>query len=94
MNFLIPVRATASSVLDASSAVPAASVEVLSHMRRGRTAIGISAVSKDVYIGGEDVTASTGMPVKAGESIVIPVGSDAVAPFYVVGGSCIITEFF
>lgn len=94
MSFIYPVRDTISNVLDATSAVPAASVEVLNKSRRGRHAIGISATESEVYIGGQDVTAATGMPVKAGTSIVIPVGSDVVAPVYVVGGSCIITEFF
>lgn len=94
MNFLYPVRDTISSVLDATSAVPAASAEVLNKSRRGRNAIGISATESDVYIGGKDVTAETGMPIKAGTSIVIPVGSDVADPVYVVGGSCVITEFF
>lgn len=94
MSFKYLVRQTESCVIDASSAVPAASPDVLCKKRRGRFAVGISPVDADVYIGGEDVTTATGMPIKVGDSIVIPVVSDKVEAVYVVGGQCIITEFF
>ena len=94
MSFKFLVRQTESCVIDASSAVPAASPDVVSQKRRGRFAVGISPVGDAVYIGGADVTSSTGMPIKAGDNIVIPVVSDKVDAVYVVGGQCVITEFF
>ena len=66
--------------------VPAGSLEVLK--------VAVTFGADAVYIGGADVTSATGMPIKAGDNIVIPVVSDKVDAVYVVGGQCVITEFF
>ena len=93
MEFKKPVSSVLTSVLDATSVVPAASVDVLSGNRRGRHAVEITATAK-VYIGGEDVTSANGRPINAGESLLIPVNDYVNKPFYVVGGKCILTEYF
>lgn len=94
MSFKEPIRYTTSVALDASSAVPAASDAVLSRKLKARASVGITAVGSTIYIGGPDVNSSNGMPIAAGDSIVIPVVSDRADNVYVVGGQCIITEFF
>lgn len=94
MSFKEPIRYTTSVVLNATTAVPAASEAVLSRKLKARTAVGISALGSTVYIGGADVTTASGMPIAAGEKIIIPVVSDRQDNVYVVGGQCIITEFF
>lgn len=49
MSFKFLVRQTESCVIDASSAVPAASPDVVSKKRRGRFAVGISPAGETVY---------------------------------------------
>ena len=93
MSFLKPVSMVRSTALNASSAKPCASDNVLNGTWQGRHTVEITAVSK-VYIGGEDVTTSNGRPINAGETITIPVVSGLKTPCYVVGGNCIITEYF
>ena len=94
MSFKEPIRYTTSVALDASSAVPAASEAVTSRKHRARASVGITALDSTIYIGGPDVSSSNGMPLKAGDKIIIPVVSDRDDNVYVVGGQCIITEFF
>jgi hypothetical protein len=92
--FLNSVSDIKTTKLSASSAVPAASQEVLTKLRVGRHAIAISATDSDVYLGGEDVTSSTGMLIKTGTTFVMPVTNHSKENIYVVGGDCVLTEFF
>lgn len=89
-----PVTWTKSIVLDATSAVVAASPEVLSKQRSGRHTISITASGATVYIGGSDVTTANGTPIKDGTTLTIPVSSDRVDQVYVVGGKVRLTEWF
>ncbi len=93
-NFLYPVSFVLSEEVDASSVTVAATVAVKSGLKHGRRAVGISATSSDVYIGGEDVTSSTGLPVPAGSTFIMPVLDTGADGIYVVGGTCVITDFF
>lgn len=93
MSIKRPVKYVLSTALDASSVTPAASPDVLDGTRRGRHAVEVTAVSK-VYIGDSEVTSSTGRPIAVGESFLIPVEDYVNKPFYIVGGNCILTEYF
>lgn len=93
MSFKKQVSSVLTTAINASSVTPAASEKVLDGSRRGRHAVEITAVSK-VYIGDANVTSSNGRPIAAGESVLIPVMEYVNKPFYIVGGNCILTEYF
>ena len=93
MSFIKPVSMVLTTSIDASSVTPCASAEVLAGDRKGRHAIEITGVSK-VYIGDAGVTSSKGRPIAAGETVTIPVSPDVKVPCYVVGGGCVLTEYF
>lgn len=94
MNIIFPVNNIKTTKLTATKATPAASPEVLSRLRTGRHTVSITALDADIYVGGTDVTSATGVPVKAGTSLAIPVDSNSTTPVYVIGGSCVIAEYF
>ena len=79
-----------------STPTPIASESVLDGGRCGRHTVEIANTgTADVYIGGSDVTAKTGIPIKAGESKVIPVNQTSVDNLYIVGsGTVILGEYF
>lgn len=89
-----PVSRVKTSVLDATSAVAAASDSVLARQENGRHTVSITAKGGTVYIGGADVSAENGMPVEDGATVTIPVESTTTDNLYVVGGSVILTEYF
>jgi len=63
----------------------------------GRTAVEVNNVEGDenAYVGDEDVTTSTGICVKAGESRVFPVQPGSSDYLYVVGsGSIIVADYY
>lgn len=91
---LYPVSEIKTTVLSASEATKAASPEVIARQRMGRHGIAISAGESAVYLGGKDVTASTGMVIPAGTTTVLPVSNTSEDSLYVIGGSCVLTEFF
>lgn len=87
-----------SSLSVTTKATKLASEAVLTCGRCGRNAIEIvNSSASDVFIGGEGVTTSTGVPVKAGASKVIPVNHSAAENLYIVAGSSvkvILAEYF
>lgn len=85
--FLQSISKTVTKAVDASSATLAAADTGAS----GRHAVGIYATA-DVYVGGKDVTESTGIKIPAGEFKVFPVNSRNA--LYIVGGNCIVADFF
>lgn len=89
-----PVTHAKNTVLNATTAVVAASPEVLAKQYSGRHTVTITAKGSTVYVGGKDVTKDNGMPIASGESFTIPVASDRCDNIYVVGGSVILTEWF
>lgn len=92
---LCPVTDIKTTTLDASSAVVAASPDVLGRLRRGRHGIAISAIDSDIYLGDKDVSSGGGMLIPSGTtSETLPVSMMSVDTLYVVGGSCVLTEFF
>lgn len=85
--FLLTVSRMVTKALTATKAVPAAAGESTDK----RNAVVIYAVT-DVYYGGEDVTASTGIKIPAGEREIIPVNNRRSV--YVVGGNCVVADCF
>lgn len=85
--FLNNVTRTVTKKVDASSAVPAIADETCN----GRHTVWIYALD-DVYIGGKDVTSDNGVKVSAGSHAIFPVNNRNA--IYVVGGSCVIADFF
>ena len=58
---------------------------------KSRSAVEVYAVS-DLFVGGSDVTADNGIPLKTGESKVFPVFNyDSV---YIIGGKAIIADYY
>lgn len=82
------------TTLSASSATLAASTEVQTKLRCGRHGIAISATGSDIYLGDKDVAAGSGMLIPAGTTFVLPVTNHCQENLYVVGGECVLTEFF
>lgn len=91
---LCPVKEIMTTKLSASSATPAASTEVFTNMRGGRIGIAISAGENDVYLGDKSVKVGGGLLIKAGTTYTLPVIPSARQNFYVIGGDCVLTEFF
>lgn len=91
---LCPVKEIKTTKLSASSATPAASTEVFTNMRGGRIGIAISAGEADIYLGEKGVKVGEGLLIKAGTTYTLPVIPSARQNFYVVGGDCVLTEFF
>ena len=91
---LYPVNDIKTTKLSATKAKVAASPEVAAKQRTGRHGIAITAGESAVYIGGKDVTAANGMAVPAGTTTILPVATTNVDNVYVIGGDCVLTEFF
>lgn len=91
---LYPVDDIKTTKLSATKAKVAASPEVVAKQRTGRHGIAITAGESTVYIGGKGVTSATGMAVPAGTTIILPVTTVNVDNLYVIGGDCVLTEFF
>lgn len=91
---LYPVNDIKTTKLSATEAVVAASPEVAAMQRTGRHGIAITAGESAVYIGGKGVTAATGMAVPAGTTTILPVATTNTDNLYVIGGDCVLTEFF
>lgn len=91
---LFPVSDVKTTVLDASAVTLAASPEVIARQRTGRHSIGITAGESVIYLGGKNVTAENGMAIPAGTTITMPVSNTSMESLYVVGGNCVLTEFF
>ena len=91
---LCPVKEIMTTKLSASSATPAASTEVFTNMRGGRIGLAITAGETDVYLGDKSVKAGKGLLIKAGKTYTLPVLPTARQNFYVIGGDCVLTEFF
>lgn len=91
---LCPVKEIMTTKLSASSATPAASTEVFTNMRGGRIGLAITAGETDVYLGDKNVKAGEGLMIKAGTTYTLPVLPTARQNFYVIGGDCVLTEFF
>ena len=91
---LCPVKEIMTTKLSASSATPAASTEVFTNMRGGRIGLAITAGETDVYLGDKNVKAGEGLLIKAGTTYTLPVLPTARQTFYVIGGDCVLTEFF
>lgn len=91
---LYPVDDIKTTKLSATKAKVAASPEVVAKQRTGRHGIAITAGESTVYIGGKDVTSATGMAVPAGTTTILPVTTVNVDNLYVIGGDCVLTEFF
>lgn len=75
-----------------------ASADVQSRSRCGRNTIEIyNTGSGDVFIGNKDVTATTGLPIKAGTTKIIPVNRNSEDSLYIIGsaaGTVILAEYF
>lgn len=91
---LCPVKEIMTTKLSASGATPAASTEVFTNMRGGRIGLAITAGETDVYLGDKSVKAGKGLLIKAGTTYTLPVLPTARQNFYVIGGDCVLTEFF
>ena len=91
---LYSVKEIKTTKLSASSAIPAASTEVFTNIRGGRIGIAISAGETDIYLGDKSVKAGEGLLIKAGTTYTLPVLPNARQNFYVIGGDCVLTEFF
>lgn len=81
------VTRTVTKKIDATSAVPAIADET----KNGRHTVWIYALD-DVYAGGEDVTTDNGIKIPAGSHAIFPVNNRHA--IYVVGGNCVIADFF
>lgn len=81
-----------------STAVPLALAETLERDRDGgRIALEVNNVegSATAYVGNKDVTATTGIPIEAGEYRIFPVQIGSGEKLYGVGsGDVIIAEYF
>ena len=73
-----------------------ASAKVIENALCGRHTVEVAnAGSADVFIGDKSVTSTTGIPVKAGTSKIIPVNMSAADNLYIVGsGTVVIGEYF
>lgn len=91
---LYPVDDIKTTKLSATKAKVAASPEVVAKQRTGRHGIAITAGESTVYIGGKGVTSATGMAVPAGTTTILPVTTVNIDNLYVIGGDCVLTEFF
>lgn len=91
---LCPVKEIMTTKLSASGATPATSTEVFTNMRGGRIGLAITAGETDVYLGDKSVKAGKGLLIKAGTTYTLPVLPTARQNFYVIGGDCVLTEFF
>jgi hypothetical protein len=91
---LCPVKEIMTTKLSADSATPAASTEVFTNMRGGRIGLAITAGETDIYLGDKSVKAGEGLLIKAGTTYTLPVLPTARQNFYVIGGDCVLTEFF
>lgn len=91
---LCPVKEIMTTKLSAGSATPAASTEVFTNMRGGRIGLAITAGETDIYLGDKSVKAGEGLLIKAGTTYTLPVLPTARQNFYVIGGDCVLTEFF
>lgn len=91
---LCPVKEIMTTKLSASGATPAASTEVFTNMRGGRIGLAITAGETDVYLGDKSVKVGGGLLIKAGTTYTLPVVPSARQNFYVIGGDCVLTEFF
>lgn len=65
-------------------------------MDSGRSAVEISNIGESTaYVGGSDVTTTTGLPIAAGTSRVFPVQFGSADRIYAVGsGDVIVAEYF
>lgn len=91
---LCPVKEIMTTKLSASGATPAASTEVFTNMRGGRVGLAITAGETDIYLGDKSVKVGGGLLIKAGTTYTLPVIPSARQNFYVIGGDCVLTEFF
>lgn len=91
---LCPVKEIMTTKLSASSATPAASTDVFTNIRGGRIGLAITAGETDIYLGDKSVKAGKGLLIKAGTTYTLPVLPTARQNFYVIGGDCVLTEFF
>lgn len=104
--FLQSITKAVTKAVDASTVKPAVADESVSGRRH---AVGIYAVASatessdtttetadtptgGVYVGGSNVTADTGILIPAGEYRVFPVNNSHA--LYVVGGKCVVADFF
>ena len=99
MNFLDNVGQIHTSQLAVgTTAKPLASDTVLERSLCGRHTVEVvNTGSVDVFIGNKNVTAANGLPIKAGESKIIPVNYTATDNIYIVAASStsvIIGEYF
>jgi len=82
-----------------STPVQLASAKVIARQLTSRIAVTlINNTANTAYIGGKDVEAGTGIPVKAGETFTIPVNSSAIIHangIYAIGdGTAAIAEYY
>lgn len=91
---LYPVGKVETTVLNATKATLAASNGVATKLKTGRHGIAISAGESDIYLGDKNVVANEGMVIKAGTTTILPVLTTSIDEIYVVGGTCVLTEFF
>lgn len=91
---LYPVNEIKVTALSAKKATALASPEVLARQRTGRHGIAITAGEATVYIGDKNVTVSKGMAVPAGTTVILPVTNTCEDNLFVIGGDCVLTEFF
>lgn len=91
---LCPAKEIMTTKLSASGATPAASTEVFTNIRGGRIGLAITAGETDIYLGDKSVKAGEGLLIKAGTTYTLPVLPTARQNFYVIGGDCVLTEFF
>ncbi|WP_270420887.1 hypothetical protein [Acidaminococcus massiliensis] len=87
-------RAKNSKLTVGTKATAAASPEFISHQQQGRAVLVVyNSGSADVYWGGDDVTTSTGIPIKAGDTAVFPLCgyADEKAVYLVAAASATVT---
>lgn len=89
-----PIGKIKVSKIDAATAQPLASKDVLQGLSSGRVGVVVMAGDADVYIGDDKVTSDTGLQIKAGEKFEIAVNDYAKNNIYVIGGSVTIAEYF
>lgn len=83
------------SKLEATTATPLASKEVLQGLRSGRVGVVVANNGEsDVFIGDENVSADNGLPIKAGEKMELSVSDSAKDNIYIVGGTVTIAEYY
>lgn len=91
---LYPVGKVEATVLNATNATLAASNGVATKLKTGRHGIAITAGENDIYLGDKNVAVGKGMAIKAGTTTILPVLTTCIDEIYVIGGSCVLTEFF